>query len=228
MKRIQAYMLKALHEAKVHTSWINPDPDYDKAVVGIRPAHPRRRHQSPFLDDFRAFQRRVSHYGLFNSLSQTLLKLAAPGVPDTYQGTELWDFSLVDPDNRRPVDYARRRRMLDGAPPPPRRRRRLAGIGRELGRDQGGRPDQALRDGARSALPPRPPGLLSAGEYCPLSADGAKADHLFAFARGRKIAAPWSRCLGSWPGLLPTGQAAARRSGLGGYTAGLRRPGIPA
>ena len=65
-----------------------------------------------FLDDFRAFQRRVSHYGLFNSLAQTLLKITSPGVPDTYQGTEIWDFSLVDPDNRRPVDYARRWRML--------------------------------------------------------------------------------------------------------------------
>src|SRR5262249_2445931 len=66
-----------------------------------------------FLAHFREFQRKISHYGLFNSLSQTLLKIAAPGVPDFYQGTELWDFSLVDPDNRRPVDYERRRHLLE-------------------------------------------------------------------------------------------------------------------
>ena len=65
-----------------------------------------------FLEDFRAVQRHISHYGLFNSLSQTLLKITAPGVPDTYQGTEMWDFSLVDPDNRRAIDYAHRHHML--------------------------------------------------------------------------------------------------------------------
>src|SRR5207249_999698 len=66
----------------------------------------------PFVSDLRAFARRVAHFGYFNSLAQLVLKLAAPGVPDFYQGTELWDFSLVDPDNRRPVDYALRRRLL--------------------------------------------------------------------------------------------------------------------
>ena len=104
-KRIQDYMLKALHEAKVHTSWINPNAEYDEAVAEFVGRILDEGANRPFLDDFRAFQRRVSHFGLFNSLAQTLLKLAAPGVPDTYQGTELWDFSLVDPDNRRPVDY---------------------------------------------------------------------------------------------------------------------------
>ncbi len=109
--RIQAYMLKAIHEAKVHTSWINPNKAYDDAVqefVG-RVLDPKN---EPFLDDLRWFQSRISHYGLFNSLSQTLVRLTAPGAPDTYQGTELWDFNLVDPDNRRPVDYTHRREML--------------------------------------------------------------------------------------------------------------------
>ena len=112
VERIQAYMLKALHEAKVHSSWINPDPDYDQAVQEFVRLILDERLSGSFLDDFRSFQRRVSHLGLFNSLSQTLLKLASPGVPDTYQGTELWDFSLVDPDNRRPVDYPKRAEML--------------------------------------------------------------------------------------------------------------------
>src|SRR5438477_635453 len=77
-------------------------------VAGILDPH----HVAPFLEDILAFQRRVSHFGLLNSLSQLLLKIAAPGIPDIYQGTEIWDFSLVDPDNRRPVDYALRRTML--------------------------------------------------------------------------------------------------------------------
>ena len=111
-----------------------------------------------FLDDFRALQRRISHVGLFNSLAQTLLKITAPGVPDTYQGTELWDFSLVDPDNRRPVDYARRHRLLQEL------QARLAAAGndrtalaQELLAHQGRRAHQALRHRAGPRLPPHAP-----------------------------------------------------------------------
>jgi (1->4)-alpha-D-glucan 1-alpha-D-glucosylmutase len=111
--RILAYMQKATKEAKVHTSWINPDPDYDAAVrefvMRLLPDDP----EDPFLKDLLAFQRPVAFCGYFNSLAQVLLKLTSPGVPDMYQGTELWDLSLVDPDNRRPVDYERRRTLLD-------------------------------------------------------------------------------------------------------------------
>src|SRR5206468_2741938 len=103
---------KALHEAKVHSSWINPYAEYDEAVQAFVARILYEQSSAAFLQDFRAFQRRVSHFGLLNSLAQTLLKITLPGVPDTYQGTELWDFSLVDPDNRRPVDYSRRREML--------------------------------------------------------------------------------------------------------------------
>src|SRR5262249_24456073 len=89
--RIQAYMEKATHEAKVHTSWINPNADYDQALrqfIGriLDPAVSRE-----FIDDFRGFQLGICRYGFFNSLSQCLLKIAAPGAPDIYQGTELWD-----------------------------------------------------------------------------------------------------------------------------------------
>jgi (1->4)-alpha-D-glucan 1-alpha-D-glucosylmutase len=181
VKRIQAYMLKALHEAKVHTSWINPDEEYDAAVQEFVARILDEQTSRPFLDDFRAFQKRISHYGLFNSLSQTLLKIASPGVPDTYQGTELWDFSLVDPDNRRPVDYEVRRRMLG-----------------ELQSAAGNN----LLDLARSLVETREDGriklhvtyralhvrrdhagLFSAGEYLPLDAAGDRSAHLFAFAR---------------------------------------------
>ena len=112
VKRIQAYIVKALYEAKVHTSWINPNAAYDEAVQAFVARILDPAIAGAFLADVQSFQRRISHYGLLNSLSQTLLRIASPGVPDTYQGTELWDFSLVDPDNRRPVDYARRRQML--------------------------------------------------------------------------------------------------------------------
>ncbi|HJT77308.1 MAG TPA: malto-oligosyltrehalose synthase, partial [Gemmataceae bacterium] len=180
IERIQAYMEKALHEAKVHTSWINPNAEYDAAVRDFVGRILNEETGRPFLDDFRPFRQRVSQYGLYNSLAQTLLKVACPGVPDTYQGTELWDFSLVDPDNRRPVDYERRRRMLSELQAADGDRRELArGLvaAKEDGRVKLYVTYQALhcrRDH---------PGLFSAGEYLPLNATGARAEHLFAFAR---------------------------------------------
>ncbi|HKM55091.1 MAG TPA: malto-oligosyltrehalose synthase, partial [Isosphaeraceae bacterium] len=110
--RMRAYMAKSIHEAKVHSSWQNPDPDYDTAIEQFVTAVLDPAINREFLDDFWEFQRFVCHHGMLGSLSQTLLKLASPGVPDTYQGTEIWDFSLVDPDNRCPVDYDLRRRLL--------------------------------------------------------------------------------------------------------------------
>src|SRR5262249_49796670 len=114
VQRMRAYVVKALHEAKVHSSWINPNEEYDAAVqefvAGILDEGAGR----GFLDDFLPFQRGTSHSGRLNSLAQTLRKVALRGVPDTYRGAELWDLSLVDPDNRRPVDYAHRRALLAG------------------------------------------------------------------------------------------------------------------
>jgi (1->4)-alpha-D-glucan 1-alpha-D-glucosylmutase len=109
VERVAAYMAKATKEAKQRTSWIAPDQAYDAAVqkfVRDMLAH------ATFAGQAAALARKISPYGATNSLAQLCLKLAAPGVPDTYQGGELWDFSLVDPDNRRPVDYALRRRYL--------------------------------------------------------------------------------------------------------------------
>ncbi len=110
--RIQAYMAKALKEAKLHTSWVNPNHAYDQAVRDFIERILVRASPNPFLADFLPFQREIAQYGVYNSLSQVLLKIAAPGIPDFYQGTELWDFSLVDPDNRRPVDYVKRADLL--------------------------------------------------------------------------------------------------------------------
>ncbi|HEX5499376.1 MAG TPA: malto-oligosyltrehalose synthase, partial [Thermomicrobiales bacterium] len=109
--RIETFMLKAVREAQVHTSWINPNEAYETALAAfVRGVLGDG--QDAFFDDFAGLRQTVAHLGAFNALAQQLLKLTAPGVPDIYQGTELWDFSLVDPDNRRPVDYAVRSRLL--------------------------------------------------------------------------------------------------------------------
>ena len=110
--RIQRYMAKALKEAKLNTSWIQPNENWDDAmqefVARILEAGPRNK----FLPAFLPVAAEIARLGAINSLAQTAIKLTAPGVPDIYQGTEIWDDSLVDPDNRRPIDYARRREML--------------------------------------------------------------------------------------------------------------------
>ncbi len=111
-ERIQGYMQKAIHEAKQRTSWINPNPEYDDAVRTFVGTVLKDRPKNRFLVDFRAFHERIVHWGLYNALSQVVLKLTSPGVPDIYQGQELWDFSLVDPDNRRPVDFTKRKEIL--------------------------------------------------------------------------------------------------------------------
>jgi (1->4)-alpha-D-glucan 1-alpha-D-glucosylmutase len=178
--RIEAYLLKAVREAKVHTSWINPNVAYEEAThlfVGALLAPG----PNLFLQDIAAFARRVTRSGLCNSLAQTLFKLTAPGVPDTYQGTELWDFSLVDPDNRRPVDYEARIRMLDAiagelsAPSAP-------AVRALLDRAEDGRSKLYLTWkvlARRRALA----ALFRDGEYVPLAIDGHRAQHLCAFAR---------------------------------------------
>lgn len=115
--RMAAYMAKATKEAKQRTSWMHPDADYDAAVDRFVRA---MLHSPQFVSQARALASEIGRSGAVNSLAQVALKLASPGVPDTYQGSELWNFSLVDPDNRRPVDFAVRRRMLselEGAAP---------------------------------------------------------------------------------------------------------------
>ncbi len=112
-RRIEAYLVKALREAKQHTNWISPDPAYEEAVCRFAREILRSDRKSPFLEDFLSFQRKIAREGARISLSQLVLKATAPGVFDLYQGEELWDLSLVDPDNRRPVDYALRARLLE-------------------------------------------------------------------------------------------------------------------
>lgn len=110
-QRIKDYMRKAIREAKINSSWINPDLSYEDAVGAFIDGILGNR-DTAFVRSFLELANYVSRIGMFNSLSQTLLKLTSPGLPDIYQGTELWDLSLVDPDNRRPVDYPKRVEIL--------------------------------------------------------------------------------------------------------------------
>jgi (1->4)-alpha-D-glucan 1-alpha-D-glucosylmutase len=183
VQRIQQYMFKALHEAKVHTSWINPNTAYDEAMqkfIGaiLDPAKGR-----DFIEDLRSFQRRVSHFGMLNSLGQALLKITAPGVPDLYQGTELWDFSLVDPDNRRPVDYRKRQELLKALKERWDAAENRAALARELLDRKEDSQIKLFMTWQALRCRKEHPSLLTTGAYVPVSASGARAEHVFAFLR---------------------------------------------
>ncbi|WP_242395408.1 malto-oligosyltrehalose synthase [Anaeromyxobacter oryzisoli] len=184
-ERIQAYMAKALREAKVHTSWTHPDAEYEQ---GVRRFVERILASPPFLDELSSLAGRVARAGRISSLAQVAVKCAAPGLPDVYQGTELWDLSLVDPDNRRPVDFDLRRRVLAELRA---ERAKGADAARELARRLSA-PD-ALADGrakllllhAALSFRRERPGFFLAAGYHPLSAQGPHAAHVLAFARVR-------------------------------------------
>jgi (1->4)-alpha-D-glucan 1-alpha-D-glucosylmutase len=180
--RIKDYMLKASREAKANTSWINPNKDYEDAIRAFIDAVMRPSTENCFLGDFLPFQQMVSHYGMFNSLSQALLKICSPGVPDFYQGTELWDFSLVDPDNRRPVDYEKRIDILADLR---QKRMEMTGVdlawGLSLAKEDGRIKLYLVHTALNYRRANR--ALFEQGEYLPLEAEGMKAEHVCAFAR---------------------------------------------
>ena len=211
--RMREYLIKAAREAKTNTSWISPNVAYETALIAFFDAIMAQGRPNAFLDDFIPFQKRIARFGLFNSLSQTLLKMVSPGFPDFYQGTELWDLTLVDPDNRRPVDYQMRIKALAGL------KAREAQIGaRELCRELvDGREDGRIKlflifrvlNYRRTHR-----ALFDGGEYLPLEAQGARARNLCAFLRrmdGRTILAAVPRMLATLapePGQLPLGEGA--------------------
>jgi maltooligosyltrehalose synthase len=165
-------MVKAMREAKQATSWTAPDLAYEEGVE-----HFIRRILDPvsaraFLADLIPIQAQLARIGALNGLAQTLLKLTVPGVPDTYQGSELWDLTLVDPDNRRPVDFARRLSWLEQSAEPS-----------DLLADwRDGRIKQHVIARAL-ALRRRLPDLFAQGDYQPLATTGAQAERILAFAR---------------------------------------------
>ncbi|MGE0128427.1 MAG: malto-oligosyltrehalose synthase [Blastocatellales bacterium] len=178
VQRIQEYMIKALREAKIHSSWLNPDEEYEQAV---RDFVSNVLSSDPFVSDFIEFHAPISRAGMFNSLSQTLLKSAVPGVPDFYQGTEIWDFSLVDPDNRRAVDYEHRKQLLDSL--------RASGtsdqaaLANDLMRNaEDGRIKMFVTTGALNHRRNNRD-LFERGEYLPLQSAGERERHVVSFAR---------------------------------------------
>jgi (1->4)-alpha-D-glucan 1-alpha-D-glucosylmutase len=184
-ERVSSYLTKALREAKVHTSWVNVNQPYERACQSFlaRLLDPRGG-QNRFPADLRRFLARIALPGLYNSLSQVVLKTTVPGVPDFYQGTELWDLSLVDPDNRRPVDYAARRavfarvRELAGAEPG----RLSAAIAQALAAPADGLLKMLVTARALAARR-RHRALFDGGTYVPLEVTGPRARHVVAFAR---------------------------------------------
>ncbi len=174
-QRIKDYLIKASREAKTHTSWVEIDTVYENALMTFVDALFDPEQSGEFLSDLELLVRDIGRIGAINSLSQTLLKLTVPGTPDTYQGTELWDLSLVDPDNRRPVDYHARQRGLDSLT----RNRQLDSM---LADWRDGLPKLFLTHQVL-ALRRRLPYLFAFGDYVPLEVDGTRADHVVAFAR---------------------------------------------
>jgi len=179
--RLKEYFIKAAREANVRTSWLNPNEDYENGCLAFIDELFQIKENPEFWRNFRVVSRRVSFFGVVNSLAQTLLKLTSPGVPDIYQGTELWDLSFVDPDNRRPVDFDERRRLLAeivqrlG-------RQRISYLKEILSHFSDGRIKLILihvvlwlRHDYRH--------VFADGDYLPLEVAGERAQNLFAFAR---------------------------------------------
>jgi (1->4)-alpha-D-glucan 1-alpha-D-glucosylmutase len=201
LARMQAYALKAAREGKEETSWLNPHEAYEAGLNTFIARILDRAISAEFLDSIDVLARRVSLLGALNSLSQITLKATMPGVPDFYQGTEFWDFSLVDPDNRRPVDFAERARVLRSLETPDWDR---------LTQDW---PSGQLKFAwTRHLLKLRTDlaAVFTDGDYAPLDVSGPHHDHVIAFARrrGRDAAiivatrslAPLTDNGRSWPG----------------------------
>jgi (1->4)-alpha-D-glucan 1-alpha-D-glucosylmutase len=180
-RRIQHYMEKALNEAKIHTSWINPQAEYNSAVERFIANALEPSAGNAFLEDFRRFQAPVARAGMWNSVSQVLLKIASPGVPDFYPGNELWNFVLVDPDNRSPVDYSIRQKMLASVCPA-NGRERAACLERLVSNPCDGAVKLYLTSRGL-AFRKAHRALFEQGSYTALVADGQGSQHVVAFAR---------------------------------------------
>jgi (1->4)-alpha-D-glucan 1-alpha-D-glucosylmutase len=197
-ERVAAWQQKALREAKRHSGWAAPNDSYEQAAgefltAVLDPSRPAR-----VVQEIRQFVQRLAPHGALNGLSQMVLRLTSPGIPDLYQGTEFWDFSMVDPDNRRPVDYDARHAALESGQHP-----------QALMRDwRDGRVKQSILHGLL-ALRARRPALFAGGSYQKLRVEGPASEHAIAYARqldeqivitiasrlSAKGALPYSPCL---------------------------------
>jgi len=219
LDRMKEFVTKSLREAKQNSSWIAPQEEYENAVHGF--VERILSDEENFVPSLREFHDRIAVHGARNGLAQLLLKIAAPGVPDFYQGAELWQLTLVDPDNRRPVDYKRITAMLETL------RRRESEDRIALIRELAANPQQdemklfvtyrALHCRKSQAE------LFARGEYIPLQAEGPAADHVCAFARrlGDRwavvVAPRWTATLKDWAATsvpLPEGEWTDALTGL--------------
>jgi (1->4)-alpha-D-glucan 1-alpha-D-glucosylmutase len=214
IERVQGYMLKAVREAKMQTTWVANNKEFEDAVMEFVA---RTLEHAPFVKDLEQFVDRVKYAGRINSLAQTLMKHTAPGVPDLYQGTEVWDLSLVDPDNRRPVDYDWRKQLLNEM-------RAMMGenvAARVLGRMDDGMPKMWVIYQALRLRRERPEWFGPKASYTPIEVKGARKDHVVAYLRGDTVATVvprWTtRISGGWRGdtvlMLPPGTWTNRLTG---------------
>jgi (1->4)-alpha-D-glucan 1-alpha-D-glucosylmutase len=176
-ERVKEYLTKAMREAKAHSSWIDVNEPYEAAVHQFVDRILDADAGAEFLRDFRAFQWRIAGHGVWNSLSQLVLKLTSPGVPDIYRGTELWDFSLADPDNRRPVDFEHRERELSGV-----REASARDLPEMVRRWQDGRIKLYCLERVL-ALRSELSNVYRDGDYLPVSVTELHADRVIAYAR---------------------------------------------
>ncbi len=186
-QRLQDYMVKAVREAKTHSDWVQPNEPYEDACRQFVDRILDRTRENRFWADFLPFQREVSEYGIYNSLSQTTLKIACTGLPDFYQGSELWDLNLVDPDNRRPVDFEKRMRLLkevqglriaDGG-------WRIRDAAHNSQYDDGRVKLFLIYHGLRVRRENRD--LFDTGDYLPTFVTGSRAQHVVAFFRSQRV-----------------------------------------
>ncbi|TDE14483.1 malto-oligosyltrehalose synthase [Dyadobacter psychrotolerans] len=178
--RFEEYLQKALREAKTNTTWAEPNEAYEDGTKQF--ARELLNKEGEFWEDFSGFHSQISEYGIVNSLSQLVLKFTCPGTPDVYQGCELWDFSLVDPDNRRPVDYEKRQQLLSETETYENKEE----LPEKLWEHRNDAQIKLWLTNQLFNLRKQNPVLFSEGDYIPLKVQGAFKNNVFAFARSYK------------------------------------------
>jgi (1->4)-alpha-D-glucan 1-alpha-D-glucosylmutase len=189
-ERLREYMQKAMREAKVRTSWVANNAEYENALSGYIDAILG---DQEFVAELEKFVGEIATAGRINSLAQTLMKYTAPGVPDLYQGGELWDFTLVDPDNRRPVDYGRRAGLL--------KEMQSLNVGQVLERGDEGLPKLWVVHKALLLRKEHPGWFGPAAEYAPLPVEGRERERVIAYRRGDRVLTVvprWSQAAKAW------------------------------
>ena len=176
IRRIQEFMVKAVREAMVHTRWTVPNIEHEKALTDFVASILTESEENKFLPDFKRCATKIAYHGALNSLSQLVIKIASPGVADFYQGTELWDLRLVDPDNRRSVDFGKRNELLGGL------REARDFLPELLDSWQDGRIKMYVTQKGLQFRRDHSSLVLS-GDYLPLTAEGPKQECVFGFAR---------------------------------------------